>query len=57
MLGLGNYSAEVDVTLDTTVQEETSQLYNPDSQAVRSETLKEASGNDEKTNPYGVPGS
>ena len=57
MLGLGNYSAELDVTLDTTVQEETSQLYNPDSQAVRSETLKEASGNDEKTNPYGVPGS
>ena len=43
MLGLGNYSSEVDVTLDTTVQEETSQLYNPDSQAVRSETLKEQS--------------
>ena len=42
MLGLDNYSAEVDVTLDTTVQEETSQLYNPDSQDVRSETLKEA---------------
>ena len=57
MLCLGNYSSEVDVTLDTTVQEETSQLYNPDSQAVRSETLKEQSGNDEKTNPYGVPGS
>lgn len=57
MLGFGNYSSEVDVTLDTTVQEETSQLYNPDSQAVRSETLKEQSGNDEKTNPYGVPGS
>lgn len=57
MLGLGNYSSEVDVTLDTTVQEETSQLYNHDSQAVRSETLKEQSGNDEKTNPYGVPGS
>ena len=57
MLGLGNYSSEVDVTLDTTVQEETSQLYNPDSQAVRSETLKEQSGNDAKTNPYGVPGS
>ena len=57
MLGLGNYSSEVDVTLDTTVHEETSQLYNPDSQAVRSETLKEQSGNDEKTNPYGVPGS
>ena len=57
MLGLGNYSAEVDVTLDTTVQEETSQLYNPDSQAVRSETLKEQAGGEDKTNPYAVPGS
>ena len=57
MLGLGNYSAEVDVTLDTTVQEETSQLYNPDSQAGRSETLKEQAGGEDKTNPYGVPGS
>ncbi len=57
MLGYGNYSAEVDVTLDTTVQEETSQLYNPDSQAVRSETLSEKTGSDEKGNPYGVPGS
>jgi len=57
MLGLGRYSAEVDVTLDTTTQEETSQLYNPDSQAVRSETLKEQTGGDDKKNPYGVPGS
>ena len=57
MLGLGNYSAEVDVTLDTTVQEETSQLYNPDNQAIRSETLSEKTGNDDKGNPYGVPGS
>lgn len=47
----------MDVTLDTTVQEETSQLYNPDSQAVRSETLKEQAGGEDKTNPYGVPGS
>lgn len=57
MLGVGNYSAEVDVTLDTTRQEETSQLYNPDSQAVRSETLKEQQGDNERTSPYGVPGS
>ncbi|MGN0909591.1 MAG: flagellar basal-body MS-ring/collar protein FliF [Succinivibrio sp.] len=57
MLGLGNYSAEVDVTLDTTKQEETAQLYNPDSQAVRSETLKEQQGGNDKGNPYGVPGS
>ncbi|MCR5085110.1 MAG: flagellar M-ring protein FliF [Succinivibrionaceae bacterium] len=57
MLGLGNYTSEVDVTLDTTLEEETSQLYNPDSQAVRSETLKERRGESDKTNPYGVPGS
>ncbi len=57
MLGLGNYSAEVDVTLDTTVEEETQQLYNPDGQAVRSETLREERGGEEQTNPYGVPGS
>ncbi len=57
MLGLGNYSAEVDVTLDTTQQEETSQLYNSDSQAIRSETLKEKVGGEKSTNPYGVPGS
>lgn len=57
MLGYGRYSAEVDVTLDTTQQEETSQLYNPDSQAVRSETLKEQQGGDDRRNPYGVPGS
>ncbi len=57
MLGLGNYSAEVDVTLDTTVEEETRQLYNPDAQAVRSETLREERGGQEQTNPYGVPGS
>lgn len=57
MLGYGNYSAEVDVTLDTTVEEETRQLYNPDSQAVRSETLREERGGEEQTNPYGVPGS
>lgn len=57
MLGMGNYSAEVDVTMDTTVQEETSQLYNPDSQAVRSETLKEQQGGSDHGPTYGVPGS
>lgn len=57
MLGYGNYSAEVDVTLDTTIEEETRQLYNPDSQTVRSETLREKRGGDEQVNPYGVPGS
>ena len=41
MLGEGNYSAEVDVTLDTTIEEETRQFFNPDNQAVRSETLRD----------------
>ncbi len=57
MLGFGNYAAEVDVTLDTTVEEETRQMYDPDNNAVRSETLREQKGNEEKKNPYGVPGS
>ncbi len=57
MLGLGNYSAEVDVTLDTTVEEETRQIFNPDRQAIRSETLREDRGSEDQTNPYGVPGS
>ncbi len=57
MLGVGNYSAEVDVTLDTTVEEETRQMFNPDNQAVRSETLREERGTQDQTNPYGVPGS
>lgn len=57
MLGVGNYSAEVDVTLDTTIEEETRQLFNPDNQAVRSETLREERGTQDQTNPYGVPGS
>lgn len=57
MLGEGNYSAEVDVTLDTTVEEETRQFFNPDNQSVRSETLREERGNNDVTSPYGVPGS
>ena len=57
MLGEGNYSAEVDVTLDTTIEEETRQFFNPDNQAVRSETLREEVGSKEEGTPYGVPGS
>ena len=57
MLGEGNYSAEVDVTLDTTIEEETRQFFNPDNQAVRSETLREEVGAKEEGTPYGVPGS
>ena len=57
MLGEGNYSAEVDVTLDTTIEEETRQFFNPDNQSVRSETLREQVGSKEEGTPYGVPGS
>ncbi len=57
MLGYGNYSAEVDVTLDTTIEEETRQFFNPENQAVRSETLREARSPQEEGSPYGVPGS
>lgn len=58
MLGQGNYSAEVDVTLDTTIEEETRQIFNPDNQAVRSETLREERGpEDNPAGNYGVPGS
>lgn len=57
MLGEGNYSAEVDVTLDTTIEEETRQFFNPDNQAVRSETLREEIGGKKEGTPFGVPGS
>lgn len=57
MLGAGNYSAEVDVTLDTTMEEETRQFFNPDNQAVRSETLREERSPQKDNVQYGVPGS
>jgi len=55
VLGIGNYTAEVDVSLDFTQEEETRKRFNPDLPAVRSEvTLEEnsmGSGNS------GVPGA
>ena len=56
VLGIGNYTAEVDVSLDFTQEEETRKRFNPDLPAVRSEvTLEEnsmgAAGN------TGVPGA
>ena len=56
VLGIGNYTAEVDVSLDFTQEEETRKRFNPDLPAVRSEvTLEENSmgggGNS------GVPGA
>lgn len=55
VLGLGNFTAEVDVALDFTSEEKTSKTFNPDGSTVRSEVTREnvngtaASG--------GIPGS
>ena len=55
VLGLGNYTAEVDVSLDFTQEEETRKRYNPDLPAVRSEvTLEE---NNMGAGSSGVPGA
>lgn len=55
VLGLGNYTAEVDVSLDFTQEEETRKRYNPDLPAVRSEvTLEE---NNMGSGNSGVPGA
>ncbi|MFC3912174.1 flagellar basal-body MS-ring/collar protein FliF [Pseudaeromonas sharmana] len=55
VLGIGNYTAEVDVTLDFTQEEQTRKSYNPDLPAVRSEqTLEESNMGGGAT---GVPGA
>lgn len=55
VLGLGNYTAEVDVSLDFTQEEETRKRYNPDLPAVRSEvTLEE---NNMGAGSSGIPGA
>jgi flagellar M-ring protein FliF len=55
VLGIGNYTAEVDVSLDFTQEEETRKRYNPDLPAVRSEvTLEE---NNMGGGSSGVPGA
>lgn len=41
VLGIGNYTAEVDVTMDFTAEEKTARTYNPDGQTVRSEVTRE----------------
>lgn len=43
VVGLGNYTAQVDVTMDFTAVEETQQRYNPDLPAIRSERTSENS--------------
>src|SRR5690606_3056344 len=41
VLGLGNYTAQVDVSMDFTAVEQTQKRYNPDLPAVRSEMTVE----------------
>jgi flagellar M-ring protein FliF len=41
VLGLGNYTAQADVTMDFTATEQTQRRYNPDLPAVRSEMISE----------------
>lgn len=55
VLGIGNYTAEVDVTLDFSREEQTSKRYNPDMPAVRSEMTVEE--NRMGSSPSGVPGA
>lgn len=55
VLGVGRYTAEVDVTLDFAQMEQTRKTYNPDLPSVRSEmTLEE---NSVGSNPLGIPGA
>lgn len=55
ILGLGNYTAQVDIQMDFTTQEQTQKTYNPDSQATRSEYALEDYSNGSGVG--GVPGA
>jgi len=55
ILGLNNYTAEVDVTMDFSVTEETQKRFNPDLPAVRSEMLLERQSIGAGT--QGIPGA
>lgn len=55
VLGLGNYTAEVDVRLDFTRKEQTVKTYNPDLPAVRSEMVME--DNTSGLGALGIPGA
>ncbi|MBQ8707545.1 MAG: flagellar M-ring protein FliF [Succinivibrionaceae bacterium] len=55
VLGVGKYTAEVDVALDFTREEHTSKTYNPDAATVRSEVTREDLNS--AGAPGGVPGS
>ena len=55
VVGLGKYTAQVDLTMDFSAVEETQKRYNPDLPAVRSETTFEESNIDGIT--AGIPGA
>jgi flagellar M-ring protein FliF len=55
VLGLGNYTAQADVTMDFTATEQTQRRYNPDLPAVRSEMISEQ--NNVGSIAAGIPGA
>ncbi|RKF19480.1 flagellar basal body M-ring protein FliF [Alginatibacterium sediminis] len=55
ILGVGNYTAEVDVTMDFTAVEQTQKTFNPDLPAIRSELLVE--DNKVGGGAIGIPGA
>lgn len=55
VLGLGNYTAQVDVSMDFTSVEQTQRRYNPDMPAVRSEMISEQ--NTTGSVVAGIPGA
>lgn len=55
VLGLGNYTAEVDVSLDFSRREQTVKSYNPDLPAIRSEMVME--DNTSGLGAIGIPGA
>lgn len=55
VVGMENYTAQVDVTMDFTQVQETQKTYNPDLPAIRSEMLIEE--NQTGSGPVGIPGA
>ncbi len=55
VIGMDNYTAQVDVTMDFTQVQETQKTYNPDLPAIRSEFLIEE--NQTGNGPIGIPGA
>jgi len=55
VVGLGNYTAQVDVSMDFTTVEQTQRSFNPDLPAVRSEMLME--DNQSGNGAIGIPGA